>query len=251
MTVGLESSTGRRTVVLPTEFSQFTSARLYRSDRLIITGMSNGDIGEVVILDSEKGSVVDHFVCYNPAISPDGHYVVFVKAYPAHGVESVEDHYMLYDVRLSPEQNRPPGIAHNLYLYLAGKTVFPPGMGNKLDDNLDLGDQPVHVMASDGLFWNDQSTAVVFADRFGDDYAVVVLNITNGASTPDSVSIPRSWICSDNVPCFERLARADFRTAPSSGIDVVFRGFNGTPAIESHVSIMRNEVGRLAAARAK
>jgi len=251
MTVVMESAGSRKTVTLPVEFNQFTSARLYRPDRLVISGMVNGDVWEVVIVDPEKGSVVDHFVCYSPAISPDGRYVAFVKFFPAHGVDSVEDHEMLYDVALSPEQNRPPRIAHHLYLYLAGKVVFPPGLANRLGDNIDIGDVPAHMMASDGFFWNDQSTSVVFADQFRDEYAVVVVKIVNGAFTSDSASIPKQWICPDITPCFEHLARADFRTSPARSIDVVFRGVNGTPAKETHVVILRNDSGRLAATPTK
>ncbi len=251
MRVVTESGAGHRSVALPSEFSQFTRARLYRPDRLVITGMVNGDVWEVVIINPMEGSVEDHFLCYAPAISPNGRYVAFIKFFPAHGVDSVEDHYMLYDVQLSPEQNRPLGLAHHLYLYLAGKVVFPPGIPNRMGDNVDVGDGPVHMMASDGFFWNDQSTSVVFADQFHDQYAVVVVKIVDGESTSNLVSIPKQWICPDINPCFEHLARADFSSSPAPSIAVIFRGGNGTPAKESHIHISRNDSGHLTAAPTK
>jgi hypothetical protein len=248
MTVVLETGGTQKSITLPAEFAQLTSARVYRPNRLVITGMVNGDAWETVIVDPEKGSIVDHFLCYDPAISPDGRYVVFIKFYPAHGVDSVEDHYMLYDVQLSPEQNRPTdGVRHPS---LVGKVMFPAGMANRLNDNVDLGDQPTHRVASDSFFWNDQSTSVVFADQFRDDYVVVVVNIANGAFTSDSVSVPKQSICDDISPCSEHLTRVDFDTL-APGINVAFRGVNGTPSKESQVVVRRNSSGNLEAALKK
>lgn len=175
MTMVMKPAGSSKTVTLPAEFTQLTSARLYRTDRLVISGMVNGDVSEVVVIDSENGSVLDHFLCYSPAISPNGRYVAFVRFYPAHGMNSVEDHYMLYDVQLSPEQNRPSGANH--HPSVVGKVVFPVGPANRPDGNVDLGGGPAHEMASEGFFWNDQSTSVVFADEFRDEFAVVVVKI--------------------------------------------------------------------------
>ena len=251
MMVVMESHGGHKTVALPVEFSQYESARLYQSDKLVVTGMVNGDVWEVVIINPVKGSVEDHFLCYAPAISPNGQYVAFIKFFPAHGVDSVEDHYMLYDVNRRPEQNRPPKLALHLYLYLAGRVVFPPGITNRWDENVDLDNRPAHKMASDGFFWNDQSNTVVFADEFRDEYSVVVVNIANGAFKSDSVSIPKQSICSTSAPCFERLAGVNFSISTAAGIDVVFRGVNGAPAKESHLVIAPNAAGDLAVAPGK
>lgn len=95
-------------------------------------------------------------------------------------------------------------------------------------------------MMSDGFFWNDESTTFVFADEFRDEYAVVVIEIANGALKSDVIAIPKQSICTDVSSCVERLASAQF-AAP--GIDLVFRGVNGTPAKESHVLIGKNDRG--------
>jgi hypothetical protein len=247
--VVIESTEGPKTIALPAEFAQFTSARLFRSDRLVITGMISGDVWEVVIVNPEKGTVIDHFWCYLPAISPSGRYVMFVKFYGPHFVESVEDHEMLYDVKLSPEQNRPRGAKS--HLFEVGKVVFPSGIENQPGDNEDLGDRPVHMMASRGFFWNDDSNEVIFADQFRDDYAVVAVNIVDGAHEVESVPIPKQWICPDVTPCYVDLARVNFGTPPALGFNVVFRGVLGTPAKESHMAISRNAAGHLAVTSGK
>ena len=249
MIVVIEYAGSRKTVTLPDEFTQLTSARFYRPDRLVISGMVNGDVSEVIVIDSNKGSVVDHFLCYSPAISRNGRYLAFVKFYPAHGVSSVEDHYMLYDVQLSPEQNRPLGTVG--HLGLVGRAVFPAGIANRQGDNVDLSNGPAHRMASDGFFWNAQSTSMVFTDQFRGEYYVVVVKIVDGAFTSDSISIPKQWICPDVTPCVEHPARVDFGTSLAPSIDVVFRGVNGTPAKESHVAISWNSQGRLEATPTK
>jgi hypothetical protein len=242
MAVVLKPTNGAlRTVDLPAEFTQLTSARLYRADRLVIYGMVNGDASEVVIIDPEKGAIVDHFLCYSPEISPNGRYIAFVKFFPAHGIDSVEDHYMLYDVQLAPERNRPSGPPHPT---LVGRTVFPSGVANRLNDNVELGDRPVHMMTSDGFIWNDESTAVVFADESNGADTAVVIEVADGAFTSSVIGIPKQSICSDVNSCSERLARVQFSTAPASSIDLVFRGVNGSPSNESHVLIEKNAKGQ-------
>ena len=235
----LEQGGNRKTVTLPPEFSQVNSAHPYKSDRLIVTGMVNGDASEVVVIDLQKGSVADHFLCYSPSISPSGRYVAFVKFYPTHGVSDVEDHYMLYDVSSSPEQNRPAITSH--HTVVVGHVLFPEGISNRPDDNVDLDGRPTHRMASDSFFWNDQSTSLVFADVFMDEYSAVVATMDGGIGAPKSVAISREWICPNASPsCFEHLSRVDFPASPTgASIELTFRGVNGTPARESRIILAR------------
>ncbi len=247
MVLILDSPGVRRSVTLPSEFVQMGSARLFTSDRLVVTGMVNGDVSEVIIVDSNKAEMHDHFLCYSPTVSPDGRYVAFVKFYPAHGVNSVEDHYSIYDAKLSPEQNRPPLYPHNPAV--VGKIVYPNGLSNKPSDNVDLESTSTHRMVSDGFFWDEQSVSVVFADEFHDELSAVVVGINNGVFSTDSLLIPKQWICPDVTPCFEHLARVDFNRSLPSSVDLRFRGVNGTPAKESHVIISHDNSGRLRALR--
>jgi hypothetical protein len=235
ISVVLERGGTRKTVTLPSEFSQVVSARLYKPDRLIVAGMVNGDASEVVIFDLQKVSVADHFLCYSPSISPNGRYVAFVKFYPTHGDSDVEDHYMLYDASSSPDQNRPVGIPH--HPSVVGRVLFPAGVNNRPDDNVDLNGRPTHRMASDNFFWNNQSTLFVFADQYKDEYSAVVARVDGGLGTSKAVGLSREWICPKaSQPCFEHLTRVDFPATPTdTSMNLVFRGVNGTPAKESRI----------------
>jgi hypothetical protein len=245
MIVVMESQGSTTSVTLPKEFAQLTSARLYQGSKLVIAGMVNGNVSEVAVVDSNKGSVIDHFLCYSPAISPNGRYVAFVKFYPEHGVSSAEDHYMLYDVQQGSKGNRPSWA--DRHPSLVGKVVFPPKIENRQDDNVDVGDRPIHSMASDGFFWNNQSSLVVFADQLGAAYTVVVVKVANGAFSSESVAIPSQWICPGSTLCSEHLTSAQFITSPVPGINVLFRGVNGTPAKVSQVNISWSASGVISA----
>ena len=242
MVLVAESAGVRRNIPLTAEFAQLTSARLFKSDRLMITGMVNGDVSEVIVVDPEKAEVIDHFLCYSPAISPNGRYIAFVKFYPAHGVESVEDHYAIYDAQLNPSQNRPAAYPH--HPGVVSKVVFPNGIQNKPSDNVDLDGLPPHRMISDGFFWNERSTIVTFADEFREEFSVVVVTL-NDTLTTESLPIPKDWICPTGTDCFEHLARVEFMDQSKPEIELVFRGVNGTPARASRVLVSREKSGRI------
>lgn len=240
MAVRLQGDIANKTIYLPTDVVQVDGARLYGRDRLVITGMVNGDVWKVVITEIAKGSVIDEFLCYSPAISPNGRYVAFVKFYPAHGISSAEDHYMLYDVALGPNDNRPTGIHH--HPAVVGRVIFPKGMGNTPGDNVDVGVGPVHRMASDRFFWNGGSTSLVFVDQVENQYSAVVVSLKDATPLTQSVQIPLSAVCAAvSGPCSERLSEVRFQTPPGGAIDLTLRGVNGTPSAESHVSLSHVE----------
>ena len=250
MTVLLDEGGKQRAVGLPAEFSQMDSARLYGVDRIVVTGMINGDASEVVVIDLKQGVEVDHFLCYSPSISPNGRYVAFIKFYPSHGVSNVEDHYMVYDISLSPEQNRPAEIPH--HPGVVGHVVFPVGIPNSPSDNVDIENRPTHRMASDGFFWDDLSTKVVFVDEFQDEFAVVVATTMESTVKVDTVEISRKWICpSASEICAEHLARTDFLKSPNPSIELTFRGVSGTPARQSKVLLSPTASEKLAASPIK
>lgn len=245
MQVTLDRAGVRKSVTLPPEFVQVSSARLFSSNRLVVVGQVNGDVSQALIIDSDKGEVIDKFFCYSPSISPDGRYVAFVKFYPAHGVDNVEDRYSLYDAKLPPDRNRPseyprhPGVV--------GKIVYPVGLSNRPGDNVDLSESKTHRMTSDEFFWNGKSDIYVFADQLGDNISAVIVDISGDAIKVSSTPIQSQWICPDVIPCFEHLARVSFSTASAPTIELEFRGVNGTPAKRSRVAITELGSGHVVA----
>lgn len=123
------------TIALPEEMAQVDGITRGVSDKLVIWGMVNGSAAEVVIISTRSDSVIDRFSCYIPAVSPNGEYVAFIKFYPMHFSEGVEDHYMLYDVKKDPVQNRPKGISVDNWL-IVGNPIYAPGIGNEEYDNI-------------------------------------------------------------------------------------------------------------------
>lgn len=249
MRVVVKSARGRKTISLPRTFVQFKDARLYRSDLLVATGMANGDVSDVVVVNTESGSIVDSFLCYAPSIAPNGQYVAYVKFYPAHGITGVEDLYMIYDLKKSPRQNRPQGSGGSRST--VGEIMYPTGMKNQSGDNVNVNPLASHRIASDKFFWNSMSTEVVFADRYHGRYSVVIANISKGEVRARSVSIPKRWLCLNDLPCYVHLSDVKFMISATPGFTVTFRGVNGTPMRERSFRIIQNRLGRLVLARAE
>ncbi len=138
-------------VRLPFLFAQINSLRQGPAGRLIILGMATGSVDEIGILDTKANKLIDDFMCYEPAISPEGKYIAFTKFYPPHGIESADDHSMLYAVAHSPQENRPKGTQLSNDEDV-GFEIYPPGKGNWTRDNIGAGDQPDNIVAG-GYIW--------------------------------------------------------------------------------------------------
>lgn len=138
-------------VHLPFHFAQVNSLRQGPAGTLIILGKVTGSVDEVGILDTNASKLIDDFMCYEPAISRDGKYIAFTKFYPPHGIESADDHSMLYAVERSPQENRPKG-AHLSKDEDVGFEIYPPGKGNWARDNIGVADRPDNIVAG-GYFW--------------------------------------------------------------------------------------------------
>jgi len=234
VTLDVKHDDFRKTIVLPSDLAQVNAARLFGKDTMVISGFIDGNASTVVTVDLSNGAVLDSFLCYSPAISPDGRYVAFIKFFPEHGVSSAEDHYVIYDVAAGPSRNRQSvGKSDRASV---GRVLFPKGSGNNAGDNVDVGNGPTHSMASDQFFWNEQSTEVVFVDLKDSQYTAVVARPSQRPECVLSTDIPTTAICPRGAsPCYERLTRVSFSDSPTRTIHLAFRGVNGTPARESQL----------------
>jgi hypothetical protein len=240
LTISDQRSDLVKAVKLPNGFGgQIEDVRLFQGRLAVVTAMVGADLHGVVIVDIAAGSIVDHFKCYSPTISPDGRYVSFVKLYPSHGIASAEDHYMVYDVAASPATNRPPDAnPSHPHPNLVGLCVYPEGIGNKPDDNIELPKKSQHSMASEGFYWNPDSRSFVFADRYGygSDYTVVLVRAEAGGFKVETAPLPIRDLCASGPPnnCFFVLAHASFPKSAEQGIGLTFRGVMGTPDFRRH-----------------
>jgi hypothetical protein len=99
----------------------------------------------MLIVDVQKGAMVDHFQGFDPAMSPDQRWIAFRKFYPRHHDLPLSEEYLLYDLSKNPSQNRAPGIDLTDW-ETVGRTIFPVGWNTTWD----AGDMPNDRMHSSG-----------------------------------------------------------------------------------------------------
>lgn len=195
----LNRTTGREVQIdLPFEMAQVDEIRPGIGSKLIVRGMVNGSGSEVVLIDTRSDKLADKFLGYLPSLSPDGRHIVFIKFYPMHFSGSTEAHYMLYDLAKDSKGNRPTGgiAADDKNV---GIPVYPPQIGNKAGDNVELTSSFVHNSASAGFFWKPDSTAFFFADRLEpeNEITLVLADVARGGKiTLKTARQPDEKFCS-------------------------------------------------------
>ncbi len=144
----------------------------------------------VGIIGTSPAKLLDSFwSSATPSLSPDNHYVLFVRFYPMHGADNYDDQYRLYDVlgtRSSnwpdrPAQDGPPNLPANYDDTLAGVPVYPLKAGELGRDNTNVEDGQVHQKASK-FIWSVDSSKVVFADVQGGVISLVVVSMPIGGN---------------------------------------------------------------------
>ncbi|MGH9644153.1 MAG: hypothetical protein ACRD3Q_17245 [Terriglobales bacterium] len=218
--------------------------------KAIIVGMLNGDSWVFAVLDLLAYRVVDTVWCYEPTISPDGRYIAFIKFFPTHFVYDVDDHYMLYDTRLSPMQNRPPGTssaAGELFLAInAGTPVYPPGIGNKDGDNTGVAPEDAHQIACQSFFWWQDSTGYVFADRYKGELYLVKVEVppTTGNPAVSRAQITQFELCGRlaKAKCYVNLVAIQFQPHQMLAI---FQGSGEAASLRKTLTIPDELFGRV------
>lgn len=61
---------------------QVDEAHIVSETRAVVIGRTAASV--VTVVDFTRGAVVDSFLCYRPAVSPDNRFVAYVKFYPQH-----------------------------------------------------------------------------------------------------------------------------------------------------------------------
>lgn len=178
---------------LPAEVGQVN--RLFRDvqARIVVSAMVNGSSSEVLIID-RSGRIADRFLCYLPSVSPDGHYVAYIKFYPSHFAEGTTDKYMLYNLGKTPSENRNPITSLSEWISV-GRTVFPPGTDNLPGDNTNQQEFDTHACASE-LFWSPDSRRIAFLERESIGYELVQASLeSDGRVSTSELPVSTSAIC--------------------------------------------------------
>jgi hypothetical protein len=188
-----ESESGKVETELPPEVAQVNQLFRDVQARLVVSAMVNGSGSEVLIIDS-SGKIADKFLCYLPSVSPDGHYVAFIKFYPSHFAEGATDKYLLYNLAKTASANRNPNTPLSEWVTV-GKPIFPPGTTNVPGDNTNRQESDAYASASE-LFWSPDSKRVVFLERDSVGYGLVQASVQpDGGVTPSGLPVAASPIC--------------------------------------------------------
>ena len=215
-------------VPLPAELAQVNTITRSSNGLLVVIGMVNGSGFEVVILSPTTDKVTDKFVCYKPSISPDRRFIVFIKFYPSHFVDGVDDHCMLYDIEKTARMNRPATVDVHDWKNV-GITLYPAGIGNHDNDNVMRPAGSTHRIVSRSLFWSPDSGQLVFADETA-SIQLKLISINSAAGGQHSIKkldIPLEKVCTSGRPCSASLESVEFGTSPDSRIETDFRNFEG------------------------
>ena len=185
---------GRKlTVPLPFQFSQVNAIIQGPAGKLVVVGRGNAYGYEIGIIDTAASRLVDRFACYDPAVSADGQYIAYTKFFAPHGVPAPEDHAMLYVVARSLLENRPLDLRKDIIASDdedVGFAVYPPGIGNREGDNVNVPPESAHIVAG-YYFWKDAGQ-YFFADRTPKEFRMVWVAIAHGAAVVRSLVIPPS-----------------------------------------------------------
>gem|GEM_PF-4850097 len=201
--VARQGNKTKSSVLLPIELAQAKSIHRLANGNVAVLGMANGAVWMVVLVDTRTWNVYEKFLCYAPAVSPDGKHIAFVKFFPPHFLDNEEDHYMLYDVMKTAAQNRPRGVKRT-NVGTVGTTIYPLGMGNRDGDNTNLDRDDLHAFKSEKLFWTPDSKAIVFADSYKDKTMLVWASVNREVRQS---LMPFTTLCSDGskTKCNMRL----------------------------------------------
>lgn len=217
-------------VELPGEMLQVNEIRHSQMNKIVVIGMFSGDLWSVAIISVDQLALVDYFLCYEPTVSPDGHYIAFAKFFPPHGADGAEYHYMLYDLAKDAAFNRPSGVSTSDWKTV-GFTLYPFGIGNEEFDNIRRPESEVHMLSSDGFFWSPNSDQVIFADKYKGSTTVVVANLApNSKVTVMAKEMPP--MCGEDThetrDCPLRLATVSFGVRSPEPISLTFGGIPGS-----------------------
>jgi hypothetical protein len=153
---------------LPSLIREVTEVCPLSDGRLVLFGDYGGTA--VFIIDPKSRSLVDSFDGYSPVISPDQHWIVFIKPYPLHGVIG-SDQPMLYDLTKTPAENRPYEDKSD-----PGRVIYPPGRENSPGSNINLPDSLRHMTGSP-FYWAPDSRAILFMDGDNTGSGIVLVSL--------------------------------------------------------------------------
>jgi len=188
------------TISLPGDIGQVDSISRLGDSQVAVLGMVNGSVSEVVVVNWKTGLIVDEFLCYLPAVSPDGQKIAFIKFYPPHGNEfPPTDHFMVYEPAKGPGSNRPIDVATRDHINV-GTTIYPPNERNHESDNVGRFAGETYAAAS-RLYWTVNGKSLLFGVRSGTEFSIVWVTFPSTGSPEVKIDdLGTSHLCSTPQP---------------------------------------------------
>lgn len=142
-------------------------------DRAVVFNWLTGAYS-ISILDLSTWSIIDSFQAYTPSLSPSGSFLAYREFYSYHTDSPICEMYVIYDLRKGPNKQR--SQTPNGALEIVGKVVYPINRNNELFEPYLVSQTRVHRFASEGFFWSDDESAVVFGDSVLDQLQLVMVD---------------------------------------------------------------------------
>jgi hypothetical protein len=179
--------------------------------RAVIFGRIAQNAVLVNLISLPIGSVLDNFMCFWPSLSPDHHFLAYVKYFPGHpGPVDITNEYIVYDLTKTAAENRMSvrkGTAYDV-----GLPIYPPGATNAANEFVAPDALSAHVMVSDGLFWLDETDTVCFVDRWRAADSLIVADVSRGVRhtnvTAHKLDVTRMV---DMAACQKTTSPSDFK----------------------------------------
>ena len=214
-------------------FSRVNAIHRVAQDRAVLLGEGTTGSGIVGVIGTNPVKLLDHFWTNGGfGLSPDNHYLIFGRFYPAHGADNYDDQYRLYDLlgtRTSnwpkrPAQDGPPTEPINYDDTLAGVPVYPLKADEVDRENTNVPEGTEHEGGID-FIWSADSSKVVFADSQARVITIVLVKMpVGGKGGPQTLVHPLTGnenICLADGVCDSSIVKS--LTWNGDGVDVKLR----------------------------
>ena len=149
------------TIQLPDATLQVDQIKKLPNRKLLVIGSASGVVRTVSVVDVAGQTVIDSFLAYAPAISPDRKKIAYVRFYAPHGPAVDAEQYRVYDLSLSADNNRVNADAFDR----------KNDVGFSIDPNNPQ--LAKRKMSSNGFAWSADSTAVNYIVKSDDNNILI------------------------------------------------------------------------------